>query len=250
MDIDPAVQEQVQQKPTQIITAGFSKITYDERHFRPQVEAHGKDIVASRHTIKIEEHRTNSEGVKEIHIRAVVVRSTSVNSTYQVELHIDALSRRLLDGRCSCPAGISATCKHAAAVIIFVNEERSLGCTDAAQKWKGPSKRQQSLYPKGESLETILGLPTEEHPTFRSDEQTLKQLETRLAACGLHHSAIFKCLTVDKSTFDASASIPDESPNLSVDIEQMFECMKMLTHKAHCILDEAAQKLLSHMSDH
>ncbi len=203
-----------------IISTGFQKIKFDEDHFRPQVLKHGKDIVASGHLSAAEERRENNK----ITIYSQAVRSTSVNqSPYKLEFEVDSFSRKFVSGRCSCPAGIEAKCKHSAALFTFVNEERSTACTDSAQGWKGPSRKQQQLYPKGENLEKILGLPQSPSLTFKPDADSLQDLAAKMAQCGLTKSALYKSLTAKSSSVGADAEMENCDLSLPEEIKVLFQ---------------------------
>jgi hypothetical protein len=97
-------------------------------------------------------------------INARILRTTNVNDTaYSVQFEVDRSSRRVLMTRCSCVAGESAHCKHGAALYLYINEERTEAKTDAHQMWMAPSKKLQSRYPKGETVDQIFekGGPSE-----------------------------------------------------------------------------------------
>ena len=150
------------------IRGGFDTIT--ATHFRKETLKKGKDLI--QHLFNIEEIRSNGK----IEIQALVVRAASIKEKpYTIQIEVDSTSRSFLDGRCTCIAGISANCKHAAALLHFINNERSQGCTDEYQKWKAPSKKLQDLYPKGETIEKLfLGKVTPNSTSQPSDEALSK----------------------------------------------------------------------------
>ena len=63
-------------------------------------------------------------------------------------LHKD--SGTIVNGHCSCTAGVSGSCKHIGALLWYVEQEVRLGhnktCTSKKQKWSVPSLRQQNLH--------------------------------------------------------------------------------------------------------
>ena len=63
----------------------------------------------------------------------------------------------LKDSHCNCIPGITTNCKHSAALFLYICNERSTSQTDKEQQWKTPSKKIQVLYPKGETVEQLLG---------------------------------------------------------------------------------------------
>ena len=80
---------------------------------------------------------------------AKCIREMSLNATpYNVELVLNE-NRHVTGARCSCVAGITGQCKHTAALVFHVNNERSTGCTDVEQSWSKPSEKLKQLYPKG-----------------------------------------------------------------------------------------------------
>jgi hypothetical protein len=46
---------------------------------------------------------------------------------------------------------------------LYINEERTVGKTDAQQQWTAPSKKMQEAFPKGQTVQQIYG--KEEDPS-------------------------------------------------------------------------------------
>jgi len=164
------------------------------------------------HVHNVEEIRCGEE----VQITANCVPERSIRKTpYTICLELDSLaSRKVVNSaktRCSCPSGISAKCKHSAAVLLYINEERSEGPTDEEKKWKRPSKKAQSLYPKGEAIETLYKLPSTTRPTFKMEGDNAKKLADELAMFGLHHSALHKTLTTETDEDNMDIDTVDEA---------------------------------------
>jgi hypothetical protein len=113
-------------------------------------------------------------------ITAQILRSTSVTDhPYSVVFEVDSQTRQVQMSRCSCVSGENAHCKHGkskksvvpakilldicscyisgACLYHYVNQERTEGKTDAQQRWSTPSKKLQDTYPKGQTVQQILG---------------------------------------------------------------------------------------------
>ncbi|XP_049271313.1 uncharacterized protein LOC125758313 [Rhipicephalus sanguineus] len=69
-----------------------------------------------------------------------------------------APDRTIVSSKCSCKAGCLGKCKHAAAVVLWLNEERS-SCTDLPQAWGHPA--QKPNIDAKESIEELFGRNTE-----------------------------------------------------------------------------------------
>ncbi|XP_049274699.1 uncharacterized protein LOC125759691 [Rhipicephalus sanguineus] len=63
-------------------------------------------------------------------------------------LQLDA-TRNVRQAHCTCRGGISGQCKHAAAVVTFVNKEDTSTKTSVENVWKRPSAKQLGMYNKG-----------------------------------------------------------------------------------------------------
>ena len=138
-------------RPVSCVTkfGGFEKVEADD-FFRSELLKSGKDLLQGEHLLP--------EEVKEVRdvIHTVIygkcVREMSIREApYQIEFHIGS-DRKLMDARCACVAGRTGKCKHAAALFLYVNEERTTSQTDEAQKWRMPSRKRRQLYPKRKSV--------------------------------------------------------------------------------------------------
>ena len=216
------------------IRGGFDTIT--ATHFRKETLKKGKDLV--QHLFNVEEIRSNGK----IEIQALIVRAASIKEKpYTIQIEIDNISRTFLDGRCTCIAGISANCKHAAALLHFINNERSQGCTDENQKWKAPSKKLQDLYPKGETIEKLLLGKVTPNSTSLPSNEALSKLASEMERFGLKNSALCKSITADKqqtismdvepellrsdlvTLFDQGDIISGTTPELATDCQKKYE---------------------------
>ncbi len=162
-------------------------------HFQGQSLVKGRALIAGEHLRNVREEREHNR----ITICASCLPETRVRqSDYVIEFTLDS-TRKVIDGRCSCVAGISASCKHAAALFLFVNEERSTGCTDSQAVWKKPSKKAQERYPKGQKVEELFKLSATEWPSFKPSQSHQEGLAKRMADFGLTKSCLYKSLTAD-----------------------------------------------------
>ncbi|KAM7282140.1 hypothetical protein ISCGN_002290 [Ixodes scapularis] len=58
-------------------------------------------------------------------------------------------SRRIVEAHCTCRGGTCGQCKHAAAVVAYVNKEDTSTKTSITNVWKRPSAKQLGIYNKG-----------------------------------------------------------------------------------------------------
>ncbi|KAG5876040.1 hypothetical protein JTB14_031567 [Gonioctena quinquepunctata] len=126
---------------------GLAKV-FHSINFQPETLGKGKDLVNAGHVINVEEHRESGVG---IFIRADVIRRTSVTKReYLVELHINA-ARQITSVSCDCVYGNSYECKHVAALIEFVNNDKSESKTNHEQLRGTHNAKKQKLekYAKG-----------------------------------------------------------------------------------------------------
>ena len=96
--------------------------------------------------------------------------------------------------------GISANCKHSAALYYFINNERTEGCTDEGQKWKTPSKKLQEQYPKGETIESLFAATVLPQTTFKPNYEELSKLANEMEQFGLVQASLYKSITVNKES--------------------------------------------------
>ncbi len=216
--------------PTVTIRGGFQEIKVTKGFFRETTLTKGKKILQAGHVGAVAQDETLGE-VEEVRtdkivIHGQVLHSVSVNQDpYRTEFELDT-DRNIVNARCSCQAGITGQCKHSAALYLFINEERTTGCTDEQQAWKTPSKKLQQMYRKGETVEKLFKLKPLAPLTFKSDTESLQEVVSQLASCGLQKSSLYKSLTAEKSTSDDSdaTSVPEiDLPVLHQDLQELFD---------------------------
>ncbi|KAH9379710.1 hypothetical protein HPB48_009117 [Haemaphysalis longicornis] len=114
---------------------GFLPLENCELFFREATLKKGKLLVkhvfAVEKLIQADEHQLNAKCVSQV----------QDNVVYDVRLKIYAHTRSVASGTCSCKAGITGRCKHAAAVCADVNEATDETCTSRPQQWGKPSKK-------------------------------------------------------------------------------------------------------------
>lgn len=81
-------------------------------------------------------------------------------------LQLDA-TRNVTQAHCTCRGGISGQCKHAAAVVTYVNKEDTSTKTSVENVWKRPSAKQLGMY-KG-------ALFSEMYPPKPPDQKLVRQ---------------------------------------------------------------------------
>ena len=140
---------------------------------------------------------------------------------YSIEITIDN-TRKVVGGRCNCVSGINGQCKHTAALITSVNLERTDSCTDTAQQWQKPSKHRQSLYPKGETIQSLYSLPLIEPPTFQKNGKKIEHFLQLMQSENEINGMLFKALTAKSEvvTIDQPKSHNIEPQILS----DLFNC--------------------------
>ncbi len=169
---------------------GFQTILVTSGFFRATALKSGRDLLDGHHLHEVQECQEGDQ----TYIRAACVPEMSVRQpAYKIEFQVDK-NRQVSDARCSCVAGVTAKCKHSAALYLFVNEERSTSQTDEEQRWKMPSRKKQSLYPKGETIEQLFDLKPVEGPTFKQATDKMQGLAEEMAQFGLTDRSLYKSL--------------------------------------------------------
>ncbi len=223
------------------IQGGFPPIKFPEGHFRESTQKKGKNILEAGHVGEVEEVRSGS--ITRIHGR--VTHSVSVREApYSLEFELDK-ERSVVNARCSCQAGVTGNCKHSAALLLFINTERSTGCTDDQQAWNKPSKKLRLLYPKGETVEKMYKLKPQPALSFKTDSASLNELAQQLSSCGLTKSSIYKSLTCDKHTVDDVDSTLEEQPALGQDLCQLFDKDQGFPLEEYSLTEEQQQLFVS-----
>lgn len=125
----------------------------------------------------------------------------------RVEINIDE-ERKLKTAHCNCVSGVSGLCKHTSALVHFINSERTEGCTDNVQQWQKPSLKRQTLYPKGETIESLFKITPVSPPTFNPDSAKLKNFVNLLTQHNEQNGMYFKCLTIQPKIKTAVSAQP------------------------------------------
>lgn len=122
---------------------------------------------------------------------------------------------------CSCFPGRSAKCKHAGALFIKINEERTEGKTDSEQAWHTPSSKMLDRYPKGQTVKQIFADYEAARPSKarkssersssslsssrevyvqKGDDPFLQGIARDMEMCGLTDRMLYLSLTADTSS--------------------------------------------------
>ncbi len=215
---------------TLILRGGFKAISANKNHFRKSTLLLGKTILEANHIDNVEELRQGSEMFT---IRAKVLHSVSIREKpYHISFDIHPITRKVLDAKCTCVVGVNGNCKHAAALFTFINEERSDACTDNKQEWHVPSKKLQSLYPKGESLEKIWRFPQTPEPNFSPAKDKISGLKEDLARFHLTDSALYKSLSCETENVSSVPPVPTPA-TLSANVAALFSSEVFFSCDAH-----------------
>ncbi len=195
-----------------------------------------------QHFSNVREERTNAN--ETVLIQGECCPAMSVRKQpYKIEFRLTE-RREIEDSRCSCVAGVSGDCKHAAGLFLFVNKERSTGRTDGAQKWGGPpSKKSQVLYPKGETVEELFSLASEGRPKFKMSKGKMSSLAKDLGSCGLQDSALFKSLTAEREEVEEE-EVP-QAPILPVELWSLFRRNDFLVCKISAAREQFFHDVIS-----
>ncbi len=197
------------------IQGGFDKIEFNEGHFRQENLRKGKELLHGGHLVNVVENRNGGR----VLVTGECVPEMSIRKPpYKIQFTVQSESRKVLDARCSCVAGILACCKHAAALFLFVNEERCTGPTDNEQKWQKPAKKSQALYPKGETTENIFCLKKKEKISFKSSPEKKQRLAEELQQFGLEHCSLYKTISAPSAPPPAAEDEESDGKNIKPSI--------------------------------
>lgn len=133
------------------------------------------------------------------------IREMSVAKTsYFVELTLDNL-RNVVDSHCNCRSGSTGQCKHTGAVALYVNSERNESQTDQTCVWNKPSNKGRSLYPKGETIDAIIGNPNPiaKRSHLGPNEVQKATMISNMREVGLEASLLFQVLTCPQDQEDS-----------------------------------------------
>ena len=210
--------------PNLILQCGFQKV--QASHFRPNTLKLGEQL-ALENIFNVQEEQASRTG--KVTVSARCVRSTNRREEpYFLSLDINSV-REVIAGRCSCAAGIDGDCKHCAALVFFINTERTEGSTDAPQAFHKPSEKARNMYPKGETVLELQGKAGDNIPgaaiSFYPDEEALSSWEEDLETYGLTNSSAYKMMTAKPSGSDEQQQQPTWKEQFSMDELQALEIM-------------------------
>ncbi len=178
------------------IFGGFPPIKTLQDH-RESTKEKGQQLVESGHVFEVKEVRENDS----IEIIGFCVKQTSVRDhPYRIVLTLNQ-ERIVQDSRCQCVSGLNGDCKHTAALIYYVNNERQESQTDRQCQWRKPSQYGQKLYPKGKTFDEIFNLSQPKcsfKPPSTSEQESHLEL---LKKHGDSNSMMFHMLTAQVRSF-------------------------------------------------
>lgn len=171
------------------LRTGFDSVTLPE--FRDDTLRKGKTLLKAERIFAVEEIQGDR-----CEIQGKCVPEMSVNGKpYQINILLNQ-DRTIQSMYCSCLSGVSGQCKHACALLLYINEERDESKTDLESQWSKPSERNKSLHRKGKSVDELLGRTIEHPKFFPPNESALKRYEGIFKKHGLTSSGMYKLLTV------------------------------------------------------
>ena len=194
------------------IACGFEEVLFDHYPFRDEQINKGTDLVEADHIFNVREKII--EG-KETEICCHCIPQAKVmDPAYFLFIKLD-IERRVKSVACNCGFGGNADCKHAYALLLYINTERDDSKTSENCTWKDPSKAGKKRYPKGQRLEVIANI----HPKYHrppvlferpSDEDCKKQLEI-MEAVGNTETPVYKLLKMKLTpeTPEPEPQLPD-----------------------------------------
>jgi len=186
MDESATSSSKKQSQPTITIKCGFALVIC-EHYFRKKMLENGQELVKAEHIFDVKEERGSTGAL----LHAKCVRATTIKEFWNVEIEIDQ-NRRVVSGHCQCFAGISGQCKHGAALCLYINKEQISSSTSKKQEWKKPSEKMKSLYPKGATMEEIVGCSSTKEWDFHPKEDFLNSFCADLQKHGLVSASALK----------------------------------------------------------
>ncbi|KAH9376116.1 hypothetical protein HPB48_012827 [Haemaphysalis longicornis] len=127
-----------------VLRAGFRNINAGST-FRDSTMTKGEKLYASRHVFDVNERVSAASSL----LSARCVRQANVSQeAYSIRMKLDD-NRKITEAHCTCKGGTSGTCKHAAAVVVYVNKEDTTTKTSVENVWRKPSAKQLGMYNKG-----------------------------------------------------------------------------------------------------
>ncbi len=164
-----------------VLQNGFSAISWSNYVPRDSTKKKGQALQAANHLFNVEEVR---EPGKETEILAKCVKQTNVTEApWNLNIKLDS-NRNVLRARCSCTAGGDGQCKHMYSLVDYINSERTEASTDEICKFKAPSQKGKSLYPKGKPADEIFKNTPISKLSFKISEERKDQIHADLQAVG------------------------------------------------------------------
>ncbi|XP_054926413.2 uncharacterized protein [Dermacentor andersoni] len=129
-----------------VLYHGLQRISGAEDFFRGGTLRKGKKLCSAEYVYAVQELSGEVLARCQSQVKRVA---------YEVELQLSP-QRAIISSKCTCKAGLGK-CKHAAAVVLWVNEFQPASCTELPQTWGRPSRRP-NIDAK-ESIEELFGRP-------------------------------------------------------------------------------------------
>ena len=225
-------EKKVRGRPASItLYGGFAKIEH-KKYYGPDTIEKGKRIVD--HVANIREVKEWNQVTQEYDtvITATCIREMNItNCPYSVRLMLNK-ERQVTDAFCGakvqpCPTGGQGNCKHVAATVDHVNQERTTSKTDESQAWLKPSDQILRLYPKGETVQELFVGKKGEAWNFKPNQEKLEHMANLLKKHNLTSSSMYKSVKVDKT---AVQTVTEERKEVHpMIIEMLGKKLQMIT---------------------
>ena len=164
-----------------VLQNGFSATSWASYEPRESTKKKGQALQAANHLFNVEEVR---EPGKNTEIFAKCVKQTNVTEApWNLNIVLDD-NRNVIRARCGCTAGGDGQCKHMFSLVDYINSERTEASTDEICKFKAPSQKGKSLYPKGKTADEIFKNDPIPRLSFKTSEEEKDQIYSDLQEVG------------------------------------------------------------------
>jgi hypothetical protein len=217
---------------------GFSAITTDK--FRESTLKKGFKLVLSNHVFNVKEEQ---EDGKPTIIYARCVRQASVTKEpYKLRFVLDT-DRKISKCQCSCIAGINGNCKHCAALVNYINNERDDSKTAQPCQWQKPSSRGKELYPKGKKLSELFqsNFPFQPHTFSPPSPEIQDRFKQLLSKSQEESGQLFKVMT---TTLSETSGDQEASSPCSEEIKSLFQIERELPPASFVAKVQSTGKIL------
>ena len=150
--------------PLNLPDTTYEQVTaYLANHDAGKAYKGGKSLLESGHISNVMTHSI-SANIRYCFVRGMCCpEQKQSRNDYDVWLCLHKDTGEILTADCKCTAGASGVCKHAGALMWYIEKEVKLGtnktCTEKTQKWSIPSKKQMKLHTPEVLSEIVIKKP-------------------------------------------------------------------------------------------